>query len=317
MKKIERVNCTLKGEIPDQPPMGFWLHFSKDVIDKGIEAQVSAHLSFKDQTQTDILKIMNENEMRSNQKIEQLHEWKTIAKISQNSKLVTDQEEILKRIVEANAEDCYLLGTVHGLIASLSHASGHSYSVSPTVINDHYQRDPNSVMDGLKIIEENTQHILEMTMNSGVKGVYYAALGGEKDKFSDAFIFESLMPAEQTLLKQAAEKEDFSTFLHICKEKTVLENYKDYPCDVINWAMHESSYSFDDAYRIFGNKVYLGGFDDRSGVLVDGTKQEIQEKLSRIKQEFNGSKYIIGADCTLPTDIPLSKLRYVHDSLKQ
>lgn len=73
-----------------------------------------------------------------------------------------------------------MLGTVHGLIASLSHASGHSYSVSPDLINDHYQRDPQAVMDGLKIIEENTQHILEMTMSSGVQGIYYAALGGEK-----------------------------------------------------------------------------------------------------------------------------------------
>lgn len=316
MKKIKRVNCVLKGEIPDQAPMGFWLHFPKDVISKGVEAQVAAHLSFKDQTQTDILKIMNENEMRSNQKIEQLHEWKNITRLSKDSKLVTDQADILKRIVEANAEDCYLLGTVHGLIASLSHASGHSYSVSPTLINDHYQRNPEAVMDGLKIIEENTQKVLEMTMSSGVQGIYYAALGGEKNKFVDTFIQETLKPAERNLLKQAEEKKDISTFLHICKEETVLENYQDYPCDAINWAMHESSYSFEDAYRIFGNKVYLGGFDDRSGVLVDGTEQEIQEKLNRIQQEFHGHRYIIGADCTLPTDIPLSKLCYIHDFLK-
>lgn len=316
MKKIERVNSVLRGEIPDQPPMGFWLHFPKDIISKGVEAQVAAHLSFKDETQTDILKIMNENEMRSNQKIEQLHEWKNIAKISKNSKLITDQADILQRIVEANAEDCYLLGTVHGLVASLSHASGHSYSVSPTLINDHYQRDPNAVMDGLKIIEENTQQVLEMTMSSGVQGVYYAALGGEKNKFSESFIHQSLRPAEQALLKQAEEKKDFSTFLHICKEATVLANYQDYPCDVINWAMHESPYSFGEAYEVFGNKAYLGGFDDRSGVLVEGNEAEIQVELSRIQQEFNGHRYIIGADCTLPTDIPLSKLRQIHEYLK-
>lgn len=69
MKKIERVNCVLRGTAPDQPPMGFWLHFPKEVISKGVEAQAAAHLAFKDETQTDILKIMNENEMRSTQKL--------------------------------------------------------------------------------------------------------------------------------------------------------------------------------------------------------------------------------------------------------
>ncbi|MEO1770758.1 uroporphyrinogen decarboxylase family protein [Candidatus Enterococcus ferrettii] len=317
MKKIERVNCVLKGEVPDQPPMGFWLHFPKDTISKGVEAQVAAHLEFKEKTQTDILKIMNENEMRSNHKIEQLHEWKNIPKLSRDSKLITDQADILQRIVEANQENCYLLGTVHGVIASLSHASGHSYSVSPPLINDHYQRNPKAVMEGLKIIEENTQYVLEMTMNSGVQGIYYAALGGEKDKFSDTFIQELLRPTECGLLKQVEKREEISTFLHICKEETVLENYRDYPCDVVNWAMHESSYSFSEARQIFGNKVYLGGFDDRSGVLVDGNEQEIQEKLNDIYQEFKGSRYIIGADCTLPTDIPLTKLSDIHDYLKQ
>ncbi|OJG76584.1 hypothetical protein RV10_GL003638 [Enterococcus pallens] len=297
--------------------MGFWLHFPKDIISKGVEAQVAAHLDFKDKTQTDILKIMNENEMRGNHKIEQLHEWKNIPKLSKTSKLITDQADILQRIVEANQEDCYLLGTVHGLIASLSHASGHSYSVSPALINDHYQRDPEAVMDGLKIIEENTQHVLEMTMNSGVQGIYYAALGGEKHKFNETFIQELLKPAESGLLKHAEERETISIFLHICKEDTILRNYQDYPCDVVNWAMHESSYSFDEARQIFGNKVYLGGFDDRSGALVDGSEQEIQEKLNKIHQEFKGNRYIIGADCTLPTDIPLAKLRHIHEYLQQ
>ncbi|MGM0215984.1 uroporphyrinogen decarboxylase family protein [Enterococcus sp. AZ109] len=317
MKKIERVKQVLTGKRPDHAPMGFWLHFPKEIISQGVEAQVAAHLAFKEETLTDILKIMNENEMRSHQKIEHLHEWKNITKITKDSKLVKDQENILQRIVEANEEDCYLLGTVHGLIASLSHASGHSYSVSPQLINEHYQRDPQSVKDGLKIIEENTQLVLEMTMGTGVQGIYYAALGGEKGKFSDTFFQEALKVAECTLLEQANKKEDFSTFLHICKEATELKKYQDYPCDVINWAMHESEYSFEEAKKIFGNKVYLGGFDDRSGVLVEGNVEEIKQELMRIENEFANNRYIIGADCTLPTDISLNKLRQIHEHLSQ
>ncbi|MEG0679146.1 MAG: uroporphyrinogen decarboxylase family protein [Carnobacterium sp.] len=316
MNKIDRVVNTIRGSQVDHIPMGFWLHFPKEVILGGVDAQVNAHIEFKNKTKTDILKIMNENEMRSNDKIENIWDWKKIRKLNKNSDLIVNQREILKRVVEENDGDCFLLGTVHGLMASLSHSSGHSYTSSPQLIKDHYKREPQMVLDAVSIIEENTQMMLEETLNSGVNGIYYAALGGEKDKLTDEEFEAILKPGEIRLLSQAKNKKDNAVFLHMCKEKVALKRYQDYPCDVVNWAMHESNYSFDECKTIFGDKVFLGGFDDRSGVLVDGDASSVRKELLRIEEMFGDNRYIVGADCTLPTEIDFARIRMVHDILE-
>lgn len=316
MKKIERVIRTLQGKEVDYAPMGFWLHFPKEIISQGVEAQIAAHLNYKDKTQTDILKIMNENEMRTTKKVESIEDWKQIPRLTKNSKLITDQKEILERIVEKNADECFLLGTIHGVMASLSHSSGHSYSYSPTLLKEHYARNPQVIKDAMAIIEENTRHVLEMTLETGVHGIYYAALGGEKDVFSDEFFADVLEQSEIKLLDDVKKTRKYS-FLHMCKEQVELKRYKDYPSDVVNWAMHESQYTFAEAVQIFGDKTYLGGFDDRSGVLVDGTKEEIQTKLETIEGTFDQQKYIIGADCTLPTEISFEKIAFIHEQLSK
>ena len=316
MNKMERVIKTLAGEQTDHAPMGFWLHFPTDVIEQGVDAQVAAHLEYKEKTQTDILKIMNENEMRTTNKIQTIDDWKKITRLTKNSKLITDQVEILNRIVTENDGECFLLGTVHGLMASLSHSSGHSYSYSPELIKEHYARNPQAIKDAMAIIEENTHLVLEATLASGVQGIYYAALGGEKNVFNDDFFADVLEKPEIGLLNATKTTEKFS-FLHMCKEQVELKRYKDYPSDVVNWAMHESHYSFNEAVEIFGDKTYLGGFDDRSGVLVDGSQSEIKEKLAEIQATFGSHKYIIGADCTLPTEIAFEKIAYINELLKQ
>lgn len=311
MNKMERVLKTLNGESVDHAPTGFWLHFQPEVISKGISSQVEAHMEYKEKTNVDILKIMNENEMRASNKIELMSDWANIEKLTSKSQLVINQKEIVERIVEENNNDCFLLGTIHGLMASLSHSSGHSYSVSPILMKEHYSRNPEVIKDAISIIEENTHCMLEATLSAGVQGIYYAALGGEESIFDNLFFEDVLQQAEIDLLRRTKENDKYS-FLHMCKEQVELKRYKDYPSDVVNWAMHESKYSFSEAVEIFGDKTYLGGFDDRSGVLVDGDEESILAELKRIDNMFLGRKHIIGADCTLPTEIALDKINYVN-----
>ena len=59
MTKKERVQTVLRSETPDYVPAGFSLHFPADK--NAGEAGVQAHLEFFEQTDTDLVKIMNEN----------------------------------------------------------------------------------------------------------------------------------------------------------------------------------------------------------------------------------------------------------------
>ena len=53
----------------------------------------------------------------------------------------------------------------------------------------------------------------------------------------------------------------------------------------------------------------MGGLANRSGVLVEGSLEEIGGAVRRIIREFGPTGFILGADCTLPTEIPYERIR--------
>lgn len=60
----------------------------------------------------------------------------------------------------------------------------------------------------------------------------------------------------------------------------------------------------------------LGGFDNRKdGVLYSGTKEEVQKEAVRLVTEAGDIGVIIGADCTLPSDIPVERMKWVREAL--
>lgn len=87
-----------------------------------------------------------------------------------------------------------------------------------------------------------------------------------------------------------------------------LQAYVDYPGDVFNWASHANDLSLRDGYALFQRPI-LGGFDDRSGVLVDGTYAEIAAEARSIAAMNADIPFLLGADCTLPTNLDSGRIR--------
>ena len=61
--------------------------------------------------------------------------------------------------------------------------------------------------------------------------------------------------------------------------------------------------------ELFGDAAILGGLDDRAGVLVDGTEEEIRAEVHSVIKRMGRHKFLLGADCTLPTDIDTERIR--------
>ena len=43
-------------------------------------------------------------------------------------------------------------------------------------------------------------------------------------------------------------------------------------------------------------------------MMVEGTKADIQDEVKTIISRFGKEGFILGADCTLPTDIPIDNI---------
>ena len=89
-----------------------------------------------------------------------------------------------------------------------------------------------------------------------------------------------------------------------------MQRYANYDAfaDVVNWGVYETNYSLEEGRKLFPNTTIMGGLANRSGVLVDGTLEELEAAVHKIISDFGTRGFILGADCTLPTEISYERI---------
>ncbi|MBQ8231333.1 MAG: hypothetical protein IJZ34_05340 [Lachnospiraceae bacterium] len=122
--------------------------------------------------------------------------------------------------------------------------------------------------------------------------------------------------SEQKILKVAKQiKPDH--ILHICGfagDKNILSIYRDYDVNVVNWAVHAEQFGLKKGRELFGGKALIGGFDNtKESVLYKGSRKEIEDYVENLISEAGKEGIIIGADCTVPADIDIERLKWVRE----
>jgi uroporphyrinogen decarboxylase len=312
MKKRERVIAAIKGQEVDGIPSGFSLHFPREVAFGN--AAVETHLKFFKETDTDILKIMNENLVPYMGEIKTAADYSSmIKKISIKDKFMQDQIELTKKILDRCDPDGFTMGTLHGTTASGLHPlekMGKNYEEGRELLSSLVKENPKLVLDGLKRITEGMCQLARKYIELGVDAVFYAALGGEYRYFSDEDFAELIEPLDKMIMTAIREAGGYC-FLHICKDKLNMDRYKTYGdyADVVNWGVYEAPLSLADGKKLFPGKTIMGGLPNRTGVLVDGTADDVRKEVKDVIASFGRTGFILGADCTLATEQDLTKVR--------
>lgn len=143
-------------------------------------------------------------------------------------------------------------------------------------------------------------------VEAGAAGIYFSAQGGERTRLTDDQFLTYVKPHEVAVLRDIQDTGEFH-LLHICGNNIRLEAYADYPSHAVNWAVTPGNLTLKQGRDLFGRAV-VGGLDNR-GVIVRGPKAAIQDEVRRIIADFGDRGLIIGADCTLPTDIAIDHIR--------
>ncbi|MDD3213170.1 MAG: uroporphyrinogen decarboxylase family protein [Eubacteriales bacterium] len=309
MNKKERVKAAIAMKPVDHVPACFTLHFPSEVA-RG-DAAVKAHLDFYRQTDCDALKIMNENMVPPIGELNGPADWNKVPSYTRHSPFMQAQLELIGRILEGAGDNTYSLATIHGICASAIHPLEARYGYVPVrkMMVDTFRADKRTVLDAFDRIADAMCDLAAASIEAGCTGIYYAALGGEKHFYTDEEFAECMEPFDLRIM-DAARAAGGDVFLHICKENLNMERYRNYAahCDVVNWGIYEAPLSMEAGRKLFPNKTIMGGLANRSGVLVDGTEAELQAAVRKIITDFNGNGLILGADCTLPTEIPYQRI---------
>lgn len=310
MTKRDRVLAVLSGKTPDAVPSGFSLHFPRESAFG--RAAAEAHLRFFRETDTDILKIMNENLVPNMGPIKTPADWRCIRPMSLSSQFLSDQLELTRRILERCDRPAYLVGTVHGITASTIHPIEACYGYGPVreLLCAHLRENPQPVLDAMSRIAEAMCLLSQKYIELGVDGVYYASLGGERRYFTDEEFERWIAPFDKQILT-AVREAGGHTFLHICKDGLNMERYASYAplADVVNWGVYETDFPLDRGYALFPGCAVMGGLANRSGVIASGSARELSLAVSELTASQKGRPFILGADCTLATETPYDRIR--------
>jgi uroporphyrinogen decarboxylase len=297
MNKIERVRAALAGKAVDRVPAGFWFHFPKDKAHGA--ASVKAHLEYYRASGVDFLKVMNEHPYQGNVPIVSPADWRKLRPAPLSAAFYQEQLDEIKRIVDQVKGDCLVITTIFGPFSSGNHASSNA-------VTAHLKADPVAVSQGLATIGESLGQFAVACVAAGAAGIYYSAQGGEEERFTEDEFLHYIKPHDLTVLNAVKDRGEFH-LLHICKDHIRLPLYADYPAHAVNWAATKHNLNLKQGRDLF-KRTIVGGFGDR-GLIVDGPADAIRAQVRAIISDFGVRGLMIGADCTVPTDIDVSHIR--------
>lgn len=316
MTKKERVIAVIEGKEADGVPSGFSLHFP--AYQAVGDAAVEAHLQFFEETDTDIIKVMNEHLVPCYGMIRTPKDYyEKIPVMNRKTDFIAEQIEMTKKILDRADKDSFTMGTLHGICASGIHPlekMGEGYNLNEVrqMQLDFLRWDEKKMLDAMKKIADGMCQLAEeYIVNAGVDSVYYAGLGAESKWFTDEEFDRWIKPLDLQIMKAIKDAGGYC-FLHMCKSGLNMERYdEDYSAlaDVVNWGVYEAPLSMEEGRMLFKGKVVMGGLPNRSGVFVDGDEAAVRQAVRDVVNGYGRKGLILGADCTLATEQDRSLVR--------
>lgn len=316
MNNKERVMCVVQGKKPDRTPTSFSCHFPQDVA-RG-QAAVDAHLNFFNDSCVDILKVMNENQLRGNKVMQEANDFAQLALGKEGADGIERQVQLVSDLAQALNGKALLQVTIHGPMVSVHHMSSRQGFFLQNM--DFYRKcitdDPKAFKMAVEMAATHLCTLVKKCLKAGADGIYFAALGAQKKFLTDEEYDELVKPYDLMVLDAAKDVKGFNV-LHICGQGLAINRFKDYPVQAVNWEFGANNPGLQDAFKIFGkNCILLGGLDKHAGVLIDGTDEEIEKEVHDLLKNAQAKRLIVSAGCTLPTDISCARLCAVAKACK-
>lgn len=221
--------------------------------------------------------------------------------------------KVVEGLVSAAKKDAMVIVTLYSPFMCAGHA------VQAEVRDRHMAHNPQAVKNGMQAVTDSVLTFVRECIRLGVDGFYASTQGAESGRFEDLAVFEECVrPYDLAVMQEINQKCTFN-ILHICDYHLPyrsLTPFLDYPGQVVNCNLQldGSTISASQVAEMF-NRPYMGGLD-RHGILVSGTKEQIQAEVKNVLAQAP-ERFILAADCTVPSDISWDNLRLAIETAHQ
>jgi len=275
-------------------PVGIFKHFGKG--HKFGDIAVKTHMEYFRFTGIDFVKIQYEQSFPRLDIIQKPSDWLKMPFYKKD--YYKDQLYVVKELVKKGKSLAPVIATIYSPFMCAGHTA------SKKIVVEHLNQDPDKVKKGMEIITDSLLIFAKECIKLGVDGFLASTQGGDATTFQGSNIFsEYIKPADLVVMNEINNVCDCN-ILHICDEGGDYDDltpFLDYPGQIINCStkVGDKWLTPSDLYNFFG-RTFMGGMKKR-GVIPNGTKQEIHDKVSKVL-DTAPERFILGTDCTVPLD---------------
>ena len=311
--KRELVLKAFRGEPVDRVPVGFWHHFtSEDEWLAGfgnqtiIEKNLAGHQAFLSEVKPDFVKLMSDGYfVYPNERLKKVQSIKDLADIEPlgaDHPWISEQVELVQKIRAGFTEDLVAIYNIFAPVTYFKWLVG-KVAGGDDIIADFLAEDAEVTKRVLDVIAQDIAALTERIIKeAGADGIYLSVQSIQDARVSAEDYKAFIAPSELAVLEAANAAGDVHLFT-------------DYPAQVINWAVGPEGISLAEGRKLFGGRTVLGGFENgKTGLLYTGSQEAIQNETKRLIAEAGKEALIIGADCTIPSDIDPERIEWVRQA---
>ena len=328
--KRELVLKAFRGEPVDRVPVGFWHHFTNEdewLVGFGnqaiIEKNLAGHQAFLAEVEPDFIKLMSDGYFAyPNERLKKVQSIKDLADIEPlgaDHPWISEQVELVQKIRAGFTEDLVAIYNIFAPVTYFKWLIG-KVAGGDDIIADFLVEDAVLTKRVLDVIAQDIAALTERIIKeAGADGIYLSVQSIQDARVSAEDYKAFIAPSELAVL-EAANAAGGVNILHICGYEGARNDvhlFTDYPAQVINWAVGPEGISLAEGRKLFGGRTVLGGFENgKNGLLYTGSQAAIQDETKRLIAEAGKVALIIGADCTIPSDIEAERIQWVRQAAR-
>ena len=301
MNKRETLLSLINSQTPPEyVPAAFFMHFDRP-YHQGQEA-IDKHLGFFRYTGMDFVKIQYEQTLPPALPTRRPEDWAHAPLYAED--FFEAPLRVAHGLVKAAKDEALVIMTLYSPFMWAAHIT-HDVDLA-----GHLKENPEAAKKGLEIMTENVLNLVRGCKRVGVDGFYASSQGGEAFRFQGTDIFRKYIKPTDLAVWDEIQSCTFN-LLHICDYEGGYEDltpFLDYPGQVVNCSLKlgDRILTPKEASQMFG-RPFMGGME-RKGVIATGSLEEIRQTVEGVLAEAS-ERFILAADCTVPSDTPWDHLK--------
>lgn len=330
MDKLERLRRCIAGEKLDRPPFSMWMHFH--MKDRNPFTLAEATIQLRDRYDLDLVKatpsglyfvqdfgaaikfgtkewehpVMVDSLLKSRQELEALPE------LDLDSGALSRELSMIKLACQKGEGRAPILMTVFTPLTVICKMLGNADI--PGMLKYFIESCPEALHSALRKIQRMEEAFIDRAVACGVDGFFFATQAANFQTLSSLDQYREFGVTYDYPIAEKIRGAGKLCLMHVCMRQVMLELFRDYPVDIINWDNIYSGTSLTQARELLPGKALAGGIDIFK--IMDETPQEVERMVQRALDEAGENRFMLAPTCVLLASTPHRNLKAISDYLK-